>query len=91
MEIIWIPPGLRNFSPYPHTMSRSTHRCDFDLGDFRYVVFVIHTISEDIAKIPKSTLQGIGCPLFLRFFESRSFPLAILCVAVSDVLQVVNK
>lgn len=71
MQIVWIPFGWS---------------C-FELGNLGHVVFVVNTITKQIAKIPQGSLQCVRSSLLLSFFESRSFAFAILNVTVSDILM----
>jgi len=62
-------------------------RCHLHLGDFGEIRLVIDAVTQYIAKIAKSALQGICRPLLLCLLEGRSFALAILNVAIPDILM----
>lgn len=57
-----------------------------DFGDLGNIVLVVDTVSQNIAKVPQCTFQGICCPFFLRLLESRRLALAVLNVSVPNIL-----
>lgn len=87
MKLVRVPSCLVGVSKEEKPVSMGIpYRSRFHFGDFRNIFFVVDAIAQNIAKIPECTLQGIGCPFFLSFLKSSSFPLAIFDVPVADIL-----
>ena len=61
-------------------------RTGFDFGHPRKIVFVVDAVAKEVAEISQSPLQSISCSLLLCFLESSRPALAILDMAISDVL-----
>lgn len=65
---------------------RGPYRCRLDLGNLGQVVLVVDTIAQNVAKGSQCALQSICCPFFLGLLEGSCFALAVLDVAVADIL-----
>lgn len=91
VELFRIPFGLKNVITSHQKTELGPYRCDLHLCNFRHVVRIVDTISQDVTEIPKGTLQSIGRPLLLCFLKGRSFAFTILDVTVSEILGNVSK
>ena len=63
---------------------------DFHLGHFGEIFFIVNTISEDIAEVPQSTFETVGCTLLLGLLKGGRFALAVLDMTIPDVLDNVS-
>lgn len=71
-----------------HSIQRTcdAYRRDLDLRNLRKILLIVYTIPQDVPKIAKRPLQRICGSFFLSFLESSGFTLAILDMAISDIL-----
>jgi hypothetical protein len=64
----------------------NTHRRSLYLGDLGKIIFVINAITQDISKVSQCAFQSIRRPFFLGFLECGRFALAILDMAIANIL-----
>ena len=63
---------------------------DFYLGHLGEVFLIVNTIPEDIAEVPQSTFETVGCTLLLGLLKGGRFSLAVLDMTIPDVLDDVS-
>jgi hypothetical protein len=68
-----------------------TYRSNFESGNLGEVFFVVDTITQHVSKRSQGTFQAICGSLLLGFFKSRCFAFAVLDVAISDILTMVDQ
>jgi hypothetical protein len=60
--------------------------CSLDFGHLGNVVLVVDTVAQDVAKVPQGAFQRICRPFFLGLLKTCRLALAVLDVAVSNIL-----